>query len=83
MLIKGQDGVGKTALAEHLVQRLIAAEPKNQPFVLENLESFQVKPGEGFADEYANIQELLNFLCDDAAGQFHVVLNFEQSLNPN
>jgi len=108
VLIKGQGGVGKTALAEHLVQRLIAAEPKTQPFVLDetnrsldtllkamqkflrandavqvlaqvsryekaldqfaflafavakiyqpvfvldNLESFQMKPGEGFADE--------------------------------
>ena len=33
ILLKGQGGVGKTALAEHLVQRLIAANPKTEPFV--------------------------------------------------
>ncbi|UCH94043.1 MAG: tetratricopeptide repeat protein [Candidatus Aminicenantes bacterium] len=33
VLLKGQGGVGKTAMAEHLVQRLIAANPKTIPFV--------------------------------------------------
>ncbi len=35
ILLKGQGGVGKTAMAEHLVQRLIAAEPKTVPFVFD------------------------------------------------
>ncbi|MBU0755994.1 MAG: CHAT domain-containing protein [Planctomycetes bacterium] len=33
ILIKGQGGVGKTAMAEHLIQRLIAAKPRTVPFV--------------------------------------------------
>ncbi len=57
VLLKGQGGVGKTALAEHLVQRLIAANPKTIPFVfnekiksikeiLEILENFLRQQGE-------------------------------------
>ena len=33
ILLRGQGGVGKTVLAEHLIQRLIAANPGTQPFV--------------------------------------------------
>jgi tetratricopeptide (TPR) repeat protein len=33
VLLKGQGGVGKTAMAEHLVQRLIAHNPNTYPFV--------------------------------------------------
>ncbi|MEZ4777482.1 MAG: tetratricopeptide repeat protein [Bacteroidia bacterium] len=32
VLIRGMGGVGKTALSEHLVQRLLAAEPQVEPF---------------------------------------------------
>jgi hypothetical protein len=49
VLLKGQAGVGKTALAEHLVQRLIAAYPKTIPFV--------------FNEKIKSIKEILeNFL---------------------
>ncbi len=120
ILLKGQGGVGKTAMAEHLVQRLIAKEPKTIPFlfdesirsikeildrlqdflidqkrknvianvnqyekamdkfqyllfqvkeahqpvfVFDNLESFQKEPGEDFAEEYTDIKEVIDFLC--------------------
>ena len=33
IMLKGQGGVGKTAMAEHLVQRLITADADTQPFV--------------------------------------------------
>jgi tetratricopeptide (TPR) repeat protein len=121
ILLKGQGGVGKTAMAEHLVQRLIAKEPKTVPFlfdestrsikeildtmqnflinqghdrviadvnqyekamdklqylifqvkethqpifVFDNLESFQKEPGKDFADEYSDIKEVIDFLCE-------------------
>ncbi len=121
ILLKGQGGVGKTAMAEHLVQRLIAKEPKTVPFlfnesirsikeildkleafltdrghehvtanvnqyekamakfqyllfrvnedyqpvfVFDNLESFQEEPGKGFSEEYSDIKEVIDFLCD-------------------
>jgi tetratricopeptide (TPR) repeat protein len=35
ILIKGQGGVGKTAMAEHLVQRLIAKDSKTTPLVFD------------------------------------------------
>ncbi len=34
VLLKGQGGVGKTSLAEHLVSRWILEHPKTQPFVI-------------------------------------------------
>jgi hypothetical protein len=121
ILLKGQGGVGKTAMAEHLVQRLIAKEPKTVPFlfdesirsikeildalrnfligqghervianvnlyekamdkfqylifqvkethqpvfVFDNLESFQKEPGKDFADEYYDIKEVIDILCE-------------------
>ena len=33
IMLKGQGGVGKTAMAEHLVQRLITADAGTQPFI--------------------------------------------------
>ena len=33
ILLKGQGGVGKTSMAEHLVERLIAKNPRTYPFV--------------------------------------------------
>jgi tetratricopeptide (TPR) repeat protein len=42
ILLKGQGGVGKTALAEHLVQRLFLIEPNLQPFFF-NESTFRVK----------------------------------------
>ncbi|MCP4219698.1 MAG: CHAT domain-containing protein, partial [bacterium] len=35
VLLKGQGGVGKTAMAEHLVQRLVAKNPDTVPFVFD------------------------------------------------
>jgi len=33
VLLRGQGGVGKTVMAEHLIQRLIASNPRTQPFI--------------------------------------------------
>ncbi|MCK6622328.1 MAG: tetratricopeptide repeat protein [Calditrichia bacterium] len=120
VLLKGQGGVGKTALAEYLVQRRIAAQPRTHPFlfnektrslqdvlaalqeflagqgdaraaaeaaryekaldqfrfllsrleqhcrpvfVFDNLETFQRAPGEEFAEEYRDLAEALELLC--------------------
>ncbi|MDY6933813.1 MAG: tetratricopeptide repeat protein [Spirochaetota bacterium] len=42
VLLKGMGGVGKTAMSEHMVQRLIASYPKTEPFVFnEKIKSFQ------------------------------------------
>jgi tetratricopeptide (TPR) repeat protein len=63
ILLKGQGGVGKTAMAEHLVQRLIAKEPKTLPFL--------------FDESTRSIKEILdtlqNFLIDQ--GHERVIAN--------
>ncbi|MFQ5589286.1 MAG: CHAT domain-containing protein, partial [Nitrospiria bacterium] len=42
VLLKGQGGVGKTAMAEYLVQRLIAREPKTRPILFnEHIKSIE------------------------------------------
>lgn len=57
ILLKGQGGVGKTAMAEHLAQRLIAKEPKTVPFlfdeftrsikeILDTLQNFLIHQGD-------------------------------------
>jgi tetratricopeptide (TPR) repeat protein len=50
VLLKGQGGVGKTAMAEHLVQRLMAKEPMIVPFL--------------FDETIRSIKEILNRLQD-------------------
>ncbi|MCP5046436.1 MAG: hypothetical protein GY940_04640, partial [bacterium] len=129
VLLKGQGGVGKTAMAEHLVQRLMALEPKTAPFVFDenaksiddllrpmreflldrgqanviselaaldkgmekfrylaskvkesflpvfvfdNLETFQAEEGEELAPEFADLKEVIAFLC--RGRRFHVIL---------
>ena len=129
VLLKGQGGVGKTAMAEHLVQRLIAAYPDTVPFVFDekiksineilnaltdslmedghfhviaevrhfgkamdqflyllfkiskthqpvfvfdSLDNFQSAPGKELAEEYDDIKEIIDFLCN--SGKFHVIL---------
>jgi hypothetical protein len=63
ILLKGQGGVGKSAMAEHLVQRLIAKEPKTIPFL--------------FDESTRSIREILdalqNFLIDQ--GHERVIAN--------
>lgn len=42
ILLRGQGGVGKTAMAEYLIQRLQVAEPDTQPILInENIKSIQ------------------------------------------
>ncbi len=129
ILLKGQGGVGKTALAEHLVMRLAAKNPGTVPFVFDekvkaldeildrlekfllvqgnmdglkkarefdkgiekfaalifsiaethepvfifdNLETFQVRPGQDFAPQYGFLMEVIAFLI--SAARFHLIL---------
>ncbi|MGD2091895.1 MAG: tetratricopeptide repeat protein [Candidatus Aminicenantes bacterium] len=66
VLLKGQGGVGKTAMAEHLVQRLIAANSKTIPFV--------------FNEKIRSIKEIMeilqNFLREQ--GYIHVISEINQ-----
>ncbi len=134
IFLKGQGGVGKTALAEHLVQRLILADGRTQPFVFnetvksiheiqkllenylesknklertelnlrekgldqfkylafavaeicqpvfifDNLESFQSAPNKGFSEEYQDIKDVIDFLCQTQ--KFYVILTGRYSI---
>jgi tetratricopeptide (TPR) repeat protein len=66
ILLKGQGGVGKTAMAEHLVQRLIAKEPKTVPFL--------------FDESTRSIKEILDTLQNSLIHQGHknVIANVNQ-----
>jgi tetratricopeptide (TPR) repeat protein len=66
ILIKGQGGVGKTAMAEHLVQRLIAKDGKTVPLVFDETS--------GSID---NILEKLRRALKDA-GNWEAVFNLEK-----
>jgi tetratricopeptide (TPR) repeat protein/GTPase SAR1 family protein len=131
VLLKGQGGVGKTAMAEHLVQRSIARNPQTMPFVFnekiksikdileilqnflmeqgyirviseinqyekgmdkflylvftivgefkyrpvfvfDNLETFQVGPGQALSEEFSDIAAVIDYLCNSR--KFHVIL---------
>ncbi len=134
IFLKGQGGVGKTALAEHLVQRLILADGRTHPFVFnetvksiheiqkllenylesknklertelnlrekgleqfkylafavakicqpvfifDNLESFQSAPNKGFSEEYQDIKDVIDFLCQTQ--KFYVILTGRYSI---
>ncbi|NIM14347.1 MAG: CHAT domain-containing protein [Candidatus Aminicenantes bacterium] len=66
VLLKGQGGVGKTAMAEHLVQRLIAKNPNTIPFV--------------FNEKTKSIEEILNTMRDFLLKQrvMHVISGMSQ-----
>ncbi len=78
VLLKGQGGVGKTTMAEYLVQRLIAANPNTAPFVftealssiqdlLDTMKSFLSKHHLFDAllrvDEFTKAGDQFNYLC--------------------
>jgi tetratricopeptide (TPR) repeat protein len=72
ILIKGQGGVGKTAMAEHLVHRLIAYNPKTVPFA--------------FNEKLKSIEDILDRLKDYLRdlGQVEVItklVNHEKGLD--
>ncbi|MCK5057012.1 MAG: tetratricopeptide repeat protein [Candidatus Aminicenantes bacterium] len=66
ILLKGQGGVGKTAMVEHLVQRLIAKVPKTIPFL--------------FDESIRSIKEILDRMQDFLLDREHehVIANVNQ-----
>jgi tetratricopeptide (TPR) repeat protein len=89
VLLKGQGGVGKTAMAEHLVQRLIASNPKTEPFVfnetirsiqdiLDNLQKFLREQGNfSKADEHDKAIDKFGFLVFEIAKTCQPVFVFD------
>jgi len=86
ILLRGQGGVGKTVLAEHLIQRLIAANPRTQPFdftettrnigdILDRLKNFLIRRNDFDLRAYDGLSKALEKLS-------HLVACVSKMCNP-
>ncbi len=78
IFLRGQGGVGKTAMAEHLVQRLIAYNPETKPFLfnekIKSLPEFQKKI-EYFLEDRGKLDRAELALYEKGIRQFIYLLN--------